>query len=182
MLSKKTIAINCGNPTSFQQKYKTYFLPLKYFALKYINDPELACDFIQDIFMTLWSNHQQFENEIALKVYLYRSVRNICLNHLRDSRKYEQLDEQLTSLQSEDTFMHHLIETEIYSSLKTAFQNLPPKTQEIYRLSLDGKSHAEISELLKISVNTVKKHKNMAHHLLRHQLKDLFLFVLYLHG
>lgn len=182
MPSEKITPINLGNPTTFQRKYKEYFLPLKFFALKYIDDPELACDFIQDLFTTLWSKREQFQNEIAVKVYLYRSIRNMCLNHIRNSKKQIALEQDLNTLQTEDTFIHNIIEAEIYTSIKKAFSELPEKTRKIYQLSLDGKSHAEIAELLQISINTVKKQKNMAHHLLRSNLKHLFSLIILLHG
>lgn len=170
--------VDFGNSSVFRKQYELYFSSLKYFALRYIDDTDLACDFIQDVFLNLWNNRQTFKNDIAAKVFLYRSIRNSCLNHIRDRATHEKHHQQMSSLQTEDTFLNHIIEAEIYSTLKKVFNELPAPTQQIYRLSLDGKSHAEISEMLNISINTVKKHKNTANHFLRERLKNLFLLLL----
>ena len=38
---------------------------------------------------------------------------------------------------------------------------------------LEGKKHEEIAEILQITVNTVKKHKNNANHYMRERLKHI---------
>ncbi|MDY5012471.1 MAG: sigma factor-like helix-turn-helix DNA-binding protein [Butyricimonas virosa] len=43
----------------------------------------------------------------------------------------------------------------------------------MYLLSLQGKSHEEISLQMNITINTVKKHKNNANHYMRERLKYL---------
>ncbi|WP_455968255.1 RNA polymerase sigma factor [Butyricimonas virosa] len=60
------------------------------------------------------------------------------------------------------------------------FNELSPSCREVYQLSLHGKSHEEISQLLDISVNTVKKHKNNANHYMRARLKHVLSFLLYI--
>ena len=40
-------------------------------------------------------------------------------------------------------------------------------------MSLEGKKHEEIAEILQITVNTVKKHKNNANHYMRERLKHI---------
>ena len=60
----------------FKEVYEEYFTALKYFAMRYVKDEEVACDLLQDVFVKLWEKGDRFENVIQLKTYLYRIVRN----------------------------------------------------------------------------------------------------------
>ena len=73
----------------------------------------------------------------------------------------------------QESFLDELLEAEIFGELLEAFNALPPACREVYRLSLEGKPHEEIAELLNISINTIKKHKNNANHFMRKRLKHL---------
>lgn len=74
-----------ANAKCFKAEYEEYFSALKYFACRYITDEAVVCDLLQDFFIKLWEKGEVFENELAFKTYLYRSVRNNCLTYLRDS-------------------------------------------------------------------------------------------------
>ena len=182
MIPKNVEIINFGEPSVFREQYELYFVPLKYFALRYVDNEDLACDFIQDVFLNLWNSRQTFSNEIAVKVFLYRAIRNSCLNHIRNKDIHEKHHQYLSEQQTEESFFTHIIEAETYLAVKRVFSQLPEQTRRIYDLSLDGKSHAEIAELLNISVNTIKKHKNTANHFMREQLRNITLLILTLRG
>ena len=58
---------------------------------------------------------------------------------------------------------------------------LPPKSQKIIKMHLDGKQNKEIAETLNISVNSVKTLKYNALSSLKLSLKDYFyLLILFL--
>lgn len=58
----------------FKEVYEEYFTALKYFAMRYVKDEEVACDLLQDVFIKLWEKGDRFEDEMQLKTYLYRVV------------------------------------------------------------------------------------------------------------
>lgn len=175
----KNIVIDLEDPNVFSTLYKNNFVPLKYFGLKYINDTQQVCDLIQEIFLKLWKSHQQFENKVVCRAFLYRSLRNACLNEIRNSRIRGRIEQSLKTEESEESFLAHMIEAEVFDIIREGFERLPESVKRVYRMSLEGMSHAEIAEVLHITVNTVKKHKNTAHHLLRDRFKDLFVLISY---
>ena len=69
--------IDFSDAKRFKAEYEAYFSALKYFAFRYIEDEEVVCDLLQDLFVKLWERGEMFENEMVLKAYLYRSVRII---------------------------------------------------------------------------------------------------------
>ena len=122
--------------------------------MRYVGDEELACDLLQDIFIKLWEKGDKFEDELQLKAYLYRVVRNHCLTFLRDKQRQ---DRRMEGFEAE-------------------------ACRNVYAKSLEGKSHKEIAEELNIAVTTIKKHKTNANNYLRERLKHLLCFMMYLYS
>ena len=80
---------------STERKQKDFFtenFPLYLqFALKYIADEEVCKDIVQEAFIKYWKQENNFKDEVSSKAYLYKSIRNGCLNQMRHRdirRKY----------------------------------------------------------------------------------------------
>ena len=76
--------------------YEQFYVPMVLFAGKYIRDEEAAKDVVQEFFISMLGQKKRFENMIALKVYLYNSVKNRCLNYLRHERVREEYEAMVT--------------------------------------------------------------------------------------
>ena len=163
----------------FKEVYEEYFTALKYFAMRYVKDEEVACDLLQDVFVKLWEKGDRFENEMQLKTYLYRVVRNHCLTYIRDAQRKEKRMEGFEVEETEESFVHQMIEAEIYALINDIFEELPDACRNVYMKSLEGKSHKEIAEELHIAITTIKKHKTNANNYLRGRLKDLLLSAIF---
>ena len=169
MLNEIEVGLIClSERKKFKEVYEEYFTALKYFAMRYVKDEEVACDLLQDVFVKLWEKGDRFENEMQLKTYLYRVVRNHCLTYIRDAQE------------TEESFVHQMIEAEIYALINDIFEELPDACRNVYMKSLEGKSHKEIAEELHIAITTIKKHKTNANNYLRERLKGLLCFMIYL--
>ena len=168
--------VNLSDYKCFQAEYAQHFSGLLYFAQRYVGR-ETACDLIQDFFARLWEKQMTFADKNRFIVYIYRSVRNRCLTWLRDQkRQMAHLAEMETEL-TEESFLEQIIEAETYSLINDAFETLPEASKRVYIKSLEGKSHKEIAQELHIAINTIKRHKNNANHLLRERLKSLFMLI-----
>ena len=109
-----------------------------------------------------------------MKAYLYKAVRNDCLNLMRHQQVEDKYARRVvTEGEDSESFLDRILESEIFQTLSDVFNELPPACKEVYQMSLDGKSHEEIAQTLNISVNTVKKHKNNANHYMRERLKNV---------
>jgi RNA polymerase sigma-70 factor (ECF subfamily) len=138
---------------------------------EYTDDVE---DVVQDAFVVF---HRQIghiaAHPIAIKNYLYTSVKYACLKkhrHNKVIRKYQEtlkVDEQ-EDVHTLDAIIHAEIIGEIHKTLKT----LPPGCAEVFKLGyFDELSNQEIAERLNISINTVKSQKKRALDLLRTKLR-----------
>ena len=108
---------------------------------------------------------------IALKiedVYKRQIVRSFSVDTIRRRNIANRYAEKIVfEKDDQEFFLENIVESEVFQMIQTVFNELSPACREVYQLSLHGKSHEEISQLLDISVNTVKKHKNNANHYMR---------------
>ena len=151
---------------TFRYLYEKYVVPLRYFAIKYINNQSIISDIVQDAFVRLWEKILQFTDENEAKAFLYKVVQTACIDLIRHQ-------DVISENTEEKSFLDNMLESEIFQALRTVFNELPPACKEVYLLSLQGKSHEEISLQMNITINTVKKHKNNANHYMRERLKYL---------
>ena len=166
-----------SNSRIFKEVYEEYFTALKYFAMRYVKDEEVACDLLQDVFIKLWEKGDRFEDEMQLKTYLYRVVRNHCLTFIRDAQRKEKRMEGFKVEETEESFVQQMIEAEVYALINDIFEELPDACRNVYMKSLEGKSHKEIAEIMGISPRTVEGHIRQALAFLREDLKGLFLLI-----
>lgn len=162
-----------GKESAFRSIYEKYAPGLRYFAARYIVDVDGNEDVVQEAFVAVWKKRKDFTNEAGLKSYLYRTVRSLCLNILRHRKVEAAYVAGYAGADEITTFLDNITEAEIFSEVARAFQELSPASKRVYELSLEGKRHNEIAELLNISTNTIKKHKNTANHYLKRRLKDV---------
>ena len=158
--------------SAFQEVFVSYYPSLCLFAEKFI-DSDVVEDVVEDVFLRLWQSPVQFENIVHLKSYLYRAVRNGCLNSLKQVAR--QGRRQYDFVESGDSFekaySDTIIETESFRLLYMAMAKLPVQARKIVELTyLQGKSNQEAADILKLSVNTVKFQKRRAVMLLKKQL------------
>lgn len=168
-----------GKESAFKEIYEKYVSTLRYFGNKFLSDERLIEDILQDTFVSLWENRKKFNNELAIKSFLYTGVKNRCLNNLRHEKIKQKYVEGFVEEPSE-SFLENVIKAELFEMLHRIFDELPPACKEVYQLSLEGKKHKEIAKQLHISINTVKKYKNNANHYMRNRIKDFNLFLLLL--
>ena len=159
---------------AFRYLYDKYASTLRYFSAKYVDDDATIEDVVQDAFLNLWEKRNEFKTESTIKAYLYKIVRSFSVDTIRRRNIANRYAEKIV-LEEEDQefFLENIVESEVFQMIQTVFNELSPSCREVYQLSLHGKSHEEISQLLDISINTVKKHTNNANHYMRERLKHV---------
>ncbi len=164
-VDKKLIRqIRKGNRKAFRALFDLYFNALSAFGYKYVEDVHAVEDMVQEVFISFWEGREKFDHPGAVKAFLYTSVRNKCLNHLKHQavkRKHE--GALLYNLESDQFFESHVIEEETFNRLFAEIRNLPASSREIMLLSLNGLKNQEIADELQVSINTVKTQKKIAY-------------------
>ncbi len=161
-----------GNKKAFEQLFKTYYNYLCAFATTIVNDDIAAEEIVQDFFVKLWEKKDQITIETSVKNYLFRSVKNLCLNQIKHNNiKTEHARRIIAGTDSND-FSQYYIEVDLKKEIEESIESLPEKRREIFRLSREeGLKYREIAEKLNISIKTVEAQMGLAIKTLREKLK-----------
>lgn len=168
----------------YEDLFRTYYTSLCYFAQKYISDLDSCKEIVHNVFVTIWEKREEFDFEKSAKSYLFTSVYNRCLNHLRNQKKFvDGGDSSPTDFLSDQSVnQDHLEAAELESKIWATIDLLPEKCREIFILNrFEEKKYSEIAGQLNISVKTVEAQMSKALRTLREHLKDyihLLIFIL----
>jgi RNA polymerase sigma-70 factor (ECF subfamily) len=175
-LVKKTIA---GDQTAFEQLVQRYHLPLFNFICHCLNDYDLACDVLQQVFLQLYLYLPKLRTNEPLKAWLFQVARNRCLDELRRKRAvhFSELegssdDDDLSPLNimpDKRPLPDEMAErNDLQAALKEAIDNLPPKFRSVVLLRYAGQlSFSEIGKTLNMPEATAKTYFQRARPLLR---------------
>lgn len=156
--------------------FDKYYPRLFNFAMQILNNKDLAEDIVQDAFVIFIEKKTRVaENEVAVKRFLYTTVKNACLNSLRHQKIVDRYNNsQPAELLEADNVLSAMIHAEIEGELHSALKSLPSGCSSIIRLAyFDGLKNQKIAEELGVSINTVKSQKQRAIKL----LKDRYLAI-----
>ena len=139
----------------FEQIYRDYSKPMFLYALSFLTSEEEAEDVIQEVFVNFWKDNtfQKVKGEVT-KIYLFRSVKNNCLNRLK---KKDVLRDRLDLLY-EDVAEEEMMtwNDELIQEVETEITNMPEQTREIIRgVFFQDLKYQEVADQLGISINTV---------------------------
>lgn len=146
-----------GNRSGFKTLFKEYYGPLVNFAASFLLSRSEAEDVVQNIFTHLWENSKGISFDHTLKSYLYKAVRNRCLNKLRN----KSIRDRHNLLYLEALITSYTLEEEedecLTQELKKAIGNLPPQVKSVIEQKyFHNKKVMEIADSLGVTKNTVK--------------------------
>ncbi|MFY7817712.1 MAG: RNA polymerase sigma factor [Akkermansiaceae bacterium] len=132
------------------------------FAFGVVAHRETAEDLVQEAFLRLHEHWNEVENPRA---WLYRSIRNMALNHLRDHKRETAMEEgrewASESLTADEVLGRH----EAVGVLRMLMAELPAQDQQLILWKYSGSlSYEEISKRSGLSVSNVGY---KLHHLLK---------------
>ncbi len=164
----------------FEVFFRANFQAATMLAFRYLDDPGLVEDIVQESFIVLWEKQSEiYRNQEDLKRYLFVTVRNRTISYLRSIKiKHVELETSLTQAEEDDDELYS--DEELAIRISKAIQKLPVKCREIFLLAYsDGLSYKDIAEKLSISKNTVKTQMVIAYRILRQELKGPHMALLF---
>lgn len=168
------------NKSLFEQLFREHYEPLCHFAKSFVKDHDSAQEIVQDVFINLWQTKETITSDKPVKSYLYTSVKNRCLNYIRDNKKFRSqfLDVELElEIPVDDADIFSELETQ--NKIDAALNKLPEKCRHVFELSrFEELKYKEIAERLSISQKTVEIHMSKALKILRVELNDLLIILI----
>ena len=163
---------------TIEDLFRLNYRPLCMFALHYLQNADLVEDVVQECFTVLWEKLEQGADVANRRAYLYMSVRNRCLDHLRrKGLPTESLKPYDTYgiIDDDDAEERSVMEAKLW----TAIDSLPEKCRQVFLMSKrDGLKYEEIAEELGLSVNTVRNQISKALNVLKNGAVKLYTFIL----
>lgn len=176
--------IQSGNESAYEMIFRTYYNPLCRYAYSFLEDKEEAEEVVQSAFITVWEKRNSLQIQTSLKSYLYRMVRNGCLNVIKHEKVKQQhvAHEMAVTEVSYESVSQKVYATELESKIAEAMKALPEQCRLVFQLSrFEELKYQEIADQLQISVKTVENHMGKALRIMREQLKEyLPLFLIFM--
>lgn len=175
--------IRLGNQKALETLFAVYFPRLNDFARNVVKDNVVSQDIVQDVFVKIWEKRDEVET-INLEAYLFRLVRNRCLDHIKHMRVvHNRMQEIEISSKFEELYRidfigdapYLLFEKELISKIEETVKKLPDRCREVFILSRVNKlKNKEIADKLSISIKNVERHLSRATQSLRENLNEEF--------
>ena len=140
---------------------------LLHFAIGIVGQRAVAEELVQEAFLRLHKVWDQVENP---RGWLYRSLRNLALNHLRDRPREDELDTERASADQELP-REELGRSEAVGTVRMLLAEMPEEDRTLIQLKYQEElKYQEISRRTGLSVGNVGFR---LHHALRQLLDDL---------
>ncbi len=153
--------------------YKQHFEELHLYAKRFLQDGVRAQDAVQEAFLRLWSRRALTSSDANIRALLYKSVRNLCLNAIRDDKTHERLMVHMPEpAQPADpaSAAHGVL---MQAQIEAWVNDMPARRREVFELSRYANlSYKEIAEIMDISIKTVENHLVAALRFLRDRLQS----------
>jgi len=137
-------------------------------ALRVLGDPGRAEDAVQDAFMNVWNRAASFDaHRGSLRAWLLTSVRNRCIDYLRGRGGRERQERELQpevayALSPADPWRDVALSLE-RTAVRDAMASLPAEQRQVIELAyFGGYTHAEIADMARVPLGTVKGRMRLA--------------------
>ena len=165
--------LKAGEEAAFQNLFQTYYPLLCVQAKRLLGDLDQAKEVVQEVFVRLYEQREALPQLVSMKAYLYRSVRNACLNHLKQEQTHQLHHQQLFYHAAPAEETDPLVQLELEEKIWQAVQRLPEQCRRIFQMNRFGeKKNAQIAEELGLSIRTVETQISKALKILRRELAD----------
>lgn len=148
-----------GDKQAFEHLVSRYQHLLYRHAVAMVLDHDAAADMVQDAFVRAYVNLRECRDHSRFKAWLFRTLRNRCLDHLKAAgRRNVRLDEvvepQIAETAAPDAVAQR---NELRAGIARALAQLPPTLREAFVMHyVDDMPYETMAELLDASVSALK--------------------------
>jgi RNA polymerase sigma-70 factor (ECF subfamily) len=171
-----------GNQVAFDLLVDRYYDRLYGYLLRFLKDPEMAEDLLQETFLRVWRKRAEFRHIASFSTWIYTIAGNLARSEWRRRKRWRMLrlgpsdseDEPTIQLPDTRAMPDKTVEDRLaVGALATAIQGLPERYREVVILrDLQGMTYEEIAGIVQVPVGTVKSRLNRGRLLLQSKMGD----------
>jgi RNA polymerase sigma-70 factor (ECF subfamily) len=163
-----------GDHEAMEKIYELYRKPLFNVAYRYTYDLAVTEDLLQDIFIKIFTNLGNVQNEKTFVAWMYRIAINTCYSFLRDRKGRASKTIALSSVEGrKEEAVYDRHEESLKKPLDEAIDRLPDRLKAVFLLhDVQGFKHEEIARMLGFTVGTSKSQLFKARLKIRALLKE----------
>lgn len=161
---------------AYEILFKRYYKSLCLQAALLLTDASEAEDLVVELFIEIWDKKIYRKIEQSFKAYLYKSVRNKCINGVKKNKLSKQRQEKYRQYRQEDKEKEPswLEQRELASIINNVLLELPAQRLKAFTLVyLEKKRYQDAADEMGLSINSVKTHLKLALKVLRNKLGKL---------
>ncbi len=160
-----------NNRSAQKQLYDLFSAKMYGICLRYAKNHHDAQDILQEGFMIVFSKLHTFNREGSFEGWVKRIMFNAAAQKYRDKISHLAVESMDNGI--EDYKQPVEINSFKINELVEIIQKLPTQYRMVFNMyAVEGYSHKEIAEALKISENTSRSNYSRARHILREKLQD----------
>lgn len=160
------------DPAAYDALYLKYYKLLCVSAYFFLKNEQEARDLVQNLFLDIWDKKLYLHFHEDVKGYLFRAVKNRCINHIEKLQTQNRHRKQFAAIQDEYSLPASEQPTEQYEELYHALEEMPnQKRAAIQFVYLHGKRYNEAAHTMGISINSLKTHLKTGLRILRGEIK-----------
>ncbi|MFA6923059.1 MAG: sigma-70 family RNA polymerase sigma factor [Bacteroidales bacterium] len=154
--------------------YKRFAPKMLGVCMRYAKDKMEAEDFMQEGFIKVFYNLQNFRNEGSLEGWIRKTMVHTSINFYKKNLKLLYSHEETNMYENNPDVNPTQISLMSANELMKVIQELPEAYRMVFNLHIiEGYSHGEIGEILEIPENTSKSQLMRARKLLQEKLKSI---------
>jgi RNA polymerase sigma-70 factor, ECF subfamily len=167
--------------SDFETIFKAHYSSLCSYANHFLKDLDASEEVVQEVMFMIWVNRKSLIINTSIRSYLFRAVRNGCMNVLKhiDIREEYRAGKKQDIRESQRSKEDEMIVSELEQKIREAIDRLPMKRRKVFIMSrYDGLTYNQIAEKLGISVKTVENQMGKALRTLREELSEYLPWVI----
>lgn len=163
-----------GREKAFTRIWRVYGKRIHYYISKNLpGDPGLHDDCFQEVMMKIFAGLRGYRPDRPLKPWLYRVVRNGCLDFMKKRCDNPAEDIQAAPDVREGDPGEHVIRSELFSAIGESVDALAPEDAQLAFLRFFEKmKFGEIARMMEMNENTVKTKITAIRRKLRDDLRE----------
>lgn len=172
--------LNQGDESGYRELFDRYYTPLCIYGLRYIDSFATVEDIVQDIFVKFWDMKTHLYLRTSLKSYLFKAVKNNCINFCNTNKKYhfDLIEDHIDHLLTEEVSIEEI--EALKDKLLKEIDELPEKSRETFKaIVFENLKYKEAAERFGVSVNTIKTHFSRALKQLRQMHSNIIILLLF---